>query len=93
MCQVPSASHDDPFTSASIAAMNEEEAKARENLINALKLVANQQTDGDSPIQRIITGLHERTRKGIMDRQPQCSGRGSIAQGLKVVLCPEAEKR
>ena len=38
-----------------------------ENLINALKLLANQQTDGDSPIQSIVTGPHERTRKGIMD--------------------------
>ena len=28
-----------------------------EHLINALKLLANQQTDGDSPIQRIVTGL------------------------------------
>ena len=39
----------------------------RENLINAPKLLANQQTDGDSPIQSIVTGLHGRTRKGIMD--------------------------
>ena len=38
-----------------------------ENLINALKLLANQETDGDSPIQSIVTGLHERSRKGIMD--------------------------
>ena len=28
-----------------------------ENLINALKVLANQQKDGDSPIQNIITGL------------------------------------
>ena len=39
----------------------------RENLINALKLLANRQKDGDSPIQRIATGLHERSRGGIMD--------------------------
>ena len=37
-----------------------------ENLFNALKLLANQQTDGDCTIQSIVTGLHERTRKGIM---------------------------
>ena len=37
------------------------------NLINALKLLAKQQTDGDSPIQSIVTGLQERSRKGIMD--------------------------
>ena len=38
-----------------------------DNLVNALKLLANQQKDGDSPIQSIITGLHERSRRGIMD--------------------------
>ena len=32
-----------------------------------LKLLANQQKDGDSPIQSIVTGLHERSRKGIME--------------------------
>ena len=40
---------------------------ACENLINALKLLANQQKDGDSSIQSIVTGLCERSRKGIMD--------------------------
>ena len=34
-----------------------------ENLINALNLLANKQTHGDSPIQSIVTGLHERSRK------------------------------
>ena len=38
-----------------------------ENLINALKLLANQQKDGDSPVQSIVTGLCERSRKGIME--------------------------
>ena len=38
-----------------------------EKLINALKLLANQQTDGDSPIESIVTGLEARSRKGIMD--------------------------
>ena len=38
-----------------------------ENLIDALKLLGKQQSDGDSPIQSIVTGLHERSRKGIMD--------------------------
>ena len=37
-----------------------------EHLINALKMLANQQTDGDSPIQSIVTGLQERSRQGIM---------------------------
>ena len=34
-----------------------------DNLINALKLLANQQKDGDGPKQSIVTGLHERSRK------------------------------
>ena len=38
-----------------------------DNLINALKLLANQQEDGDIPIQSIVTGLHESSRRGIMD--------------------------
>ena len=38
-----------------------------ENLINALKLLANQQKDVESPIQSIATGLCERSRKGIME--------------------------
>ena len=38
-----------------------------DNLINALMLLANQQKDGDSPIQSIVTGLHESSRRGIMD--------------------------
>ena len=36
-----------------------------ENLINALKLLANQQKDGDSPIQNIIMGLEEKCRERI----------------------------
>ena len=35
-------------------------------LINALKLQANQLKDGYSPIRSIVTGLHERSRRGIM---------------------------
>ena len=36
-----------------------------ENLIHALKLLANQQKDCDSPIQSIVIGLCERSRKGM----------------------------
>ena len=35
------------------------------NLINALKVLANQQKDGDSPIQNIIMGLKEKSRERI----------------------------
>ena len=38
-----------------------------ENVINALKLLANQQKDCDSPTQSIVTGFCERSRKGIME--------------------------
>ena len=34
---------------------------------NALKLLANHQTDGDSPIHSIVTGLQEKNRKGMME--------------------------
>ena len=38
-----------------------------ENLINALKLLANQQKDGDSPVQSVVAGLCERSRKGVTE--------------------------
>ena len=38
-----------------------------DNLINSLKLLAHGQKDGDSPTQSIVTGLHERGRRGIMN--------------------------
>ena len=38
-----------------------------DNLINELKLLANQQKDGDSPIRSIVTVLHEKSRRGIME--------------------------
>ena len=39
----------------------------RENLINALKLLANQHKDGESLVQSIVTVLCERSRKGILE--------------------------
>ena len=39
-----------------------------DNLVNALKLLANPQEYGDSPILKsIVTGLHLSSRMGIMD--------------------------
>ena len=35
------------------------------NLINALKLLANQQEDGDGLIQNIVTNFCEGSRKGL----------------------------
>ena len=37
------------------------------NLINALKLLANQQEDGDGLIQNIVTNLGEGSRKGLTE--------------------------
>ena len=70
-----------------------------DNLINALKLLANQQRDdGNCPIQSIVTGLHERSRKGIMDWLRsfiEADNHSAVdvghLQGHKAVLCPEAE--
>ena len=39
----------------------------RGNPINALELLAKQQEDGDSPIQSIVAGLCERSRKGVVE--------------------------
>ena len=55
-----------------------------DNLINALKLLANQQKDGDSPIQSVVTGLHERSRSGFFDglrRFIRADNRGAVAVG------------
>ena len=41
--------------------------RAYGNLINALKLLANQQEDGDGPIQSIVTSLCEVSRKGLTE--------------------------
>ena len=35
------------------------------NLVNALKLLANQQGDGDGLIQNIVTNFCEESRKGL----------------------------
>ena len=36
-----------------------------ENLVNALKLLANQQKDGDSPIQSTVTGFMKEAEKEL----------------------------
>ena len=74
--------------------------KVSENLINALKLLTNQQTDGDSPTQSLVTGLQERSRKGIMDGlrsfieidNHSTLDVGHLRKGSKLFFfCPEAE--
>ena len=41
------------------------------NLINALKLLANQQEDGDRLLQNIVTNLGMGSRKGLTDGLPE----------------------
>ena len=70
-----------------------------DKLINALKLLANQQEDGDSPIQSIVTGLHERTSNRIKDGLRSCIERdnhkavdvGHLRKGLRPFICLETE--
>ena len=38
-----------------------------DNLINALKLLTNQQNDGDSPVGKIVSCLQENSRSRMMD--------------------------
>ena len=38
-----------------------------ENVSNAMKLLTNQQKDGDSPVGTTVTGLRARRRSRIMD--------------------------
>ena len=38
-----------------------------DNLINSLMLLANQEKDGDCPVEHIATSLSEKSRRGIMD--------------------------
>ena len=38
-----------------------------DNLINSLKLLTNQQKDGESPLENIVTDLLEKSRKAMMD--------------------------
>ena len=65
-----------------------------DNLINALKLLANQQKDGDSPIRSIVTGVHHRNRRGIMDGlrrfieadNPGAVDVGDLRRGTKLLL-------
>ena len=67
--------------------------KVCENLINALKLLANQQEDGDGPMQSNVTNLCEgsRTRThGLLEKlfksgQPSCPGSVSPEGMLKVL--------
>ena len=37
------------------------------NLINALKLLANQQEDGDGPFQSVVSNFCEGSRKGLAE--------------------------
>ena len=64
-----------------------------ENLINAIKLLANQQKDGDSPIQSIVKGLHERyTRKKPWTGYEVSSKQTSTVRWMWII-CAKAQGR
>ena len=60
-----------------------------ENLINALKLLANQQKCGDSPIQNIFMGLKDKCRERITNGLRSLLHR-TIAVQWRWVACVEA---
>ena len=43
-----------------------------DNVINALKLLANQQKDGDSPVKMVVPDLPEKSRPRIMNGLRKC---------------------
>ena len=70
-----------------------------QNLINALKLMANLQKDGDSPVQSIAAELCEKGRKGVMeglrnfievDNHSAWLGCGPVEERCKVFACAKA---
>ena len=56
-----------------------------DKLIDALKLLSNQQRDGDSLVASIVTGLREKSRKGIMTDPGSSSKWSILRQGTKSV--------
>ena len=64
------------------------------NLVNLLKLLTNQQKYGDSPVENIVTGLWEKSRKGIKDGlwkfievdNREAVNVGGLRQGIKSVM-------
>ena len=72
-----------------------------DNLVNVLKLLADQQKVGDSPTESIVPGLHEKRRKGIMDgpgctaprRQIDPGEETAVQRGLPRVGCQKRRRR
>ena len=54
-----------------------------DNLINALKLLTSQQKDGDSPVGRMVPGLVERSRSGMMGGLRKCSGQSRSSESWR----------
>ena len=57
----------DSFEQAKVFKANAVPQGLCENLVNALKLLANQQEDGDGLLQNIVTNLGKGSRKGLTD--------------------------
>ena len=56
-----------------------------DNLINSLKFLTNQQKDGDSPVESIVTGRREKSHKVHRTGQSRSSERGRLATGMHFV--------
>ena len=79
-------------TEAKVFKAHEAPLRLLDNLINALKLLANQQKYGDSPTQSVVPGLHERSRSGIMDGLRRCIQTDNHS-GWTWVICVKAQDR
>ena len=47
--------------------MKQKCSKRCDKLMNVLKLLTNQEKDGDSPIESIVRGVREKSRKGVIE--------------------------
>ena len=55
-------------------------------MINSLKLQTHQQKDGDGQVDSVVTGLREKSRKGVMDGLRNLIELvGGLCQGTKSV--------
>ena len=57
------------------------------NLVNALKLLANQPKDGDSPIQSIVAGFCERSRNSITEGMRHFTEEQKTVQQKRAEVC------
>ena len=64
----------------------------RENMINALKLLVNQQKYGDGPVQNIAAKLCERSRKNLEGLANQQEDGDGAFQSIVTGLCQRSSR-